>query len=63
MKLSVVIPAFNEEGCIVDTVRQLATRLVDEDIEHEILGVNDSSEDEPKSCYRCCRRRLAHSAM
>lgn len=45
MKLSVVIPAHNEEGCIGDTVRDLADQLSAARIEHEILVVNDNSSD------------------
>ncbi len=45
MKLSIVIPAYNEEGCIEGTVRALQTKLVAESIEHEILVVNDRSKD------------------
>jgi dolichol-phosphate mannosyltransferase len=45
MKLSVVIPAHNEEDCIEDTVRSLHARLEAEEIEHEILVVNDNSSD------------------
>jgi dolichol-phosphate mannosyltransferase len=45
LKLSVVIPAHNEEGCIEDTVRELAAALASRAIEHEILIVNDHSRD------------------
>lgn len=45
MKLSVVIPAYNEEGCIESTVRALATTLGKEGIAHEIVVVNDNSKD------------------
>lgn len=45
MKLSVVIPAHNEEGCIEGTVRALYARLSVEQINHEILIVNDNSSD------------------
>lgn len=45
MKLSVVIPAHNEEGCIVRTVRVLHGHLNAEQIDHEILVVNDNSTD------------------
>ena len=45
MKLSIVIPANNEEGCIAATVRDLFLRLSDEGIEHEIIVVNDGSTD------------------
>lgn len=45
MKLSVVIPAHNEEGCIEGTLRDLHATLEAEAIEHEILVVNDGSTD------------------
>lgn len=45
MKLSVVIPAHNEEGCIETTVRDLCAALQAEIIEHEILVINDGSTD------------------
>ena len=45
MKLSIVIPAYNEEGCIAATVRDLFSRLSDEGIEHEIIVVDDGSTD------------------
>lgn len=45
MKLSVVIPAHNEEGTIAATVRDLYFELSAAQIEHEILVVNDGSRD------------------
>lgn len=45
MKLSVVIPAHNEEGCIARTVRLVAQELETERIANEILVVNDNSSD------------------
>lgn len=45
MKLSVVIPAHNEEGCVENTVRELAGRLSTAGVDHEILIVNDNSSD------------------
>lgn len=45
MKLSVVIPAHNEEGCIEPTVRALYSELMRENISHEILVINDHSKD------------------
>lgn len=45
MKLSVVIPAHNEEVCIASTIRALYECLRNENIEHEILVVNDASSD------------------
>jgi dolichol-phosphate mannosyltransferase len=45
MKLSILIPASNEEDSIAATVRDLSLRLSDEAIEHEIVVVNDGSID------------------
>jgi dolichol-phosphate mannosyltransferase len=45
MKLSVVIPAHNEEGCLETTVRALYKQLSEEQVEHEILVINDNSSD------------------
>ncbi len=45
MKLSVIIPAHNEEGQIENTVRSLHSKLLEEQIEHEILVINDNSTD------------------
>jgi dolichol-phosphate mannosyltransferase len=52
MKLSVVIPAHNEEECIESTVRSLHERLEAEGIDHEILVVNDNSSDETEAILR-----------
>ena len=46
MKLSVVIPAYNEEGNIENTVKEISKTLQAENIDHEILVVNDNSKDE-----------------
>lgn len=43
--LSIVIPAYNEEGCIVPTVRSICSTLEAENIPYEILVVNDNSRD------------------
>ncbi len=48
MKLSVVIPAHNEEGCIESTLMTLVDKLRKEAIEHEIIVVNDNSNDRTK---------------
>lgn len=45
MKLSVVIPAHNEEGCIGETVQKLYFALKRSSIDHEILVINDNSSD------------------
>jgi dolichol-phosphate mannosyltransferase len=45
MKLSVLIPAHNEEDCIYNTVATLCNTLYAEQIPYEILVVNDHSSD------------------
>lgn len=45
-KLSVIIPAKDEEGCIESTVRHLHLELTLNHIIHEIVVVDDGSEDE-----------------
>jgi dolichol-phosphate mannosyltransferase len=45
MLLSVVMPARNEEGCIVETVTSVIATLRREGIPHEIVVVNDGSTD------------------
>src|SRR4051812_24189381 len=45
MKLSVVIPAHNEEGSIAETVQSVTATLHDEDIDYEIVVVDDASRD------------------
>lgn len=46
MKLSVIIPARNEQDGIETTIRNLYLTLVSEGIAHEILVVNDNSSDQ-----------------
>ena len=43
--LSVLIPAHNEEDCIESTIRVFSSALLQADIPHEILVVNDNSQD------------------
>jgi dolichol-phosphate mannosyltransferase len=45
MKLSVVIPAYNEEETVVETVEGVVAALNEEQIEHEVIVVDDSSTD------------------
>ena len=49
MRLSVVIPAHDEEGSIAATVQSLIKTLDAEGIEHEILVVNDDSADQTEA--------------
>ena len=45
MKLSIVIPAYNEEDSIQETIDSLENALTKISIPHEILVVNDNSKD------------------
>ena len=45
MKLSIVIPAHNEEGSIRETISTLYSALQKNNIEHEIFVTNDNSKD------------------
>jgi dolichol-phosphate mannosyltransferase len=45
MKLSVVIPAHNEEGSVAETVEGIVATLTREEIDHEIVVIDDSSVD------------------
>jgi dolichol-phosphate mannosyltransferase len=45
MKLSVVIPAYNEEESLPETLRTLYATLTRHGIEHEIVVTNDNSKD------------------
>jgi len=46
MKLSVVIPARNEEGCIEETLQRLVHTLQEQHIPFEIIVADDGSTDE-----------------
>ena len=45
MKLSIVIPAYNEEESIVETIDQIEEAFSKVNIDHEIFVVNDNSKD------------------
>jgi dolichol-phosphate mannosyltransferase len=45
MKLSLVIPAHNEEETVAETVEGIVSTLDREDIDHEVIVVDDSSSD------------------
>jgi dolichol-phosphate mannosyltransferase len=49
MKLSLVIPAHNEEGCIKDTLLKLSATLNLKAIPHELLVINDNSQDQTEA--------------
>jgi dolichol-phosphate mannosyltransferase len=45
MKLSLVIPAYNEEETLTETVEGIVSTLTREGIDHEVIVVDDSSTD------------------
>ena len=50
--LSVVIPAHNEEGHIVETITSLSSELEQASIDYEILIINDNSTDDTKALLK-----------
>ena len=45
MKLSIVMPAHNEEDCIAQAIQDIVAELAREKIEYELIVVNDNSSD------------------
>jgi dolichol-phosphate mannosyltransferase len=58
MKLSVVIPAYNEEGSIEASVRAIQAELVAQEIPFEIVVVNDHSKDRTEEILGRLRAEL-----
>lgn len=58
MKLSVVIPAHDEQACIEATVEALARALAEAGIAHEIVVVNDHSTDRTGAVLAALAARL-----
>jgi len=49
VKLSIIIPAHNEEGALPATISALSARLSGAQINHEIIVVNDNSRDNTRA--------------
>lgn len=58
MKLSLVIPAYNEEGSIEKTVLAFHEELAREKIPHEILVVNDNSKDDTEKILKNLSKKI-----
>lgn len=58
MKLSIVIPAYNEEAVIEKTVRAFHDELKKEKIGHEILVVNDNSKDKTEQILKNLKKEI-----
>lgn len=59
MKLSVVIPAHNEEGSITETVMAFHDELSKESIPHEILVINDNSKDGTERILKVLSKKIS----
>lgn len=59
MKLSIVIPAYNEEGVIETTVRAFHDELKKEKINHEILVINDNSKDSTEKILKTLEKEIS----
>ncbi len=58
MKLSVVIPAYNEEESISETLRSLYATLKKYDIPHEIWVTNDNSKDNTLGVLQALQKEI-----
>jgi dolichol-phosphate mannosyltransferase len=50
MKLSVVLPAYNEEGSIEETLRTLYAKLQAEQIDHELTLIDQLGQFQVSPC-------------
>ena len=59
MDISLVIPAYNESGIIMDTIQTVSARLAELTAEYEVLVVDDGSPDGLAELVRgCCDPRV-----
>lgn len=58
MKLSVVIPAYNEEESIPETLQSLYATLSSNAIDHEICVVNDNSKDRTETVLQELQKEI-----
>jgi len=58
MKLSVVIPAYNEEESIPETLKSLYNTLQKYGIEHEICVTNDNSKDNTEAVLQALQKEI-----
>lgn len=62
MKLSVVIPAHNEEGSIATTINAVHSALVQNNIPHELVVVNDNSKDNTEQILQSLKEEIPELA-
>lgn len=56
--LSLIIPAHNEEGCIKKAVKIFNEKLLEENINHEILVINDNSKDNTEKILKKLQKEV-----
>ena len=57
-KISLIIPAHNEEGCIENTIKVFSSVLHKEKISHEILVINDHSTDRTEEILKNLEKEI-----
>ena len=63
MKLSVIIPAHNEEGSVKETLYILYSTLLNNRIDHEIVVINDNSSDKTSEIAKNKGVRVVHRSV
>lgn len=59
MKLSVVIPAYNESESITETIETLIVTLNENNIQHEVFVVNDNSKDNTEEVLKQLKQKFS----
>lgn len=59
LKLSVVIPAYNEEEAIAETIQVIYDALLKYKIDHEIVVINDNSKDNTKGVLEQLTQKIS----
>ncbi|KJU81415.1 family 2 glycosyl transferase [Candidatus Magnetobacterium bavaricum] len=60
MKLSVIIPAFNEENCLEATLDSLYSHLNKHEIDYDIIVVNDGSTDKSELILKKAQKKISN---
>lgn len=60
MKLSVIIPAYNEQNRIPQTIKEIDKYLKNQDYDYEILVVNDGSKDNTAEIVNDLKKEVAN---
>jgi len=59
LKLSVIIPAKNEEGNVADTIKEINSILSKNNIQHEIIVINDNSSDSTLEILKFLKKKVS----